>query len=377
MKICIITGTCRKDPRFAEMAATIKHNAEQLGDDVMVDWIVVDEHLWREDRDVDPTGILDNVDLLHVAPAPSTVRGPDVEVDLPDLANLRNSGFDHIEPDPESGGPENDYVLFLDDCHILETGLLVAVAELAKQGHGFRGKLHSHQNLQLPPDGGYQERARWDKFRPVKASTVPGACWGAPLAAFAAIKGFDMAYAGESKFVDLDACTRLERTGVRFFTTERAWAIELRATKGREEISTRGEAFRGDNNRKTFAELGRDRSRIAPSKTFDGGASVTRPVEDAGASARSRAVTVTGPVGDARSRAETVVGGPREQPASTDPDASENMAPKEPVAPAPSVPVDDGEAKAPPPEMPGDTDPGDDEAAQQVAHPAVVGRGKK
>ncbi len=274
MKISIITTTCRSQPRLGEMARTIGVNAVQASVrskmPVEFEWVIVDELHGTRHRAASygaPVGwkeveeLNQRVPVVHIASAPSPVRSQMGKADLPDPATAKNTGL---------AAATGEYVLFLDDCHVLESGFLDAVADLAAEDQGFRAKIHSVQNMCVPATGVIQQRRHWGVPEPVKARSVAGACWGAPMLALTAIQGFDQQYAGQAGFCDLDACERLGRWGIQFFSTQRAWAIELRATQLAEEITTVREARRGHRNRGYYNQLLRDANRIGPVEAFDG-----------------------------------------------------------------------------------------------------------
>jgi len=272
MKLSVITITCRTDPRLPEMARTLIQSLSAAPADTRLEWIIVDDRLLGEGaretsksvrelvfaavHGVASEGVMDRFSVNHTPPLPSPHRGPQVASPAPAHNSARNAGLfacaDNV-----------DYIVFLNDCSIVTVGWAAVAVDCALAGKGWRCKEGSIQDIKLP-DGHYRHKDHHDRLRPVPATTVGGACWGAPAASFGKIRGFDLAYDGEAKGHELDAVVRLARTGLAFVTTERAYTVRLRRTLTSDEVSTRQEVFVGNRNKILLNELTRDRSRVLP-----------------------------------------------------------------------------------------------------------------
>jgi hypothetical protein len=260
MKISVITITCRQNPRLDVVGRTLDASLARVKD-VSLHWIIVDEY----ERSLEKLGIarFDDPDRdftisVH-RPLPSEARAA-IER-LPAHNSARNAGLIEIE---FVRGLEQ-YVVFLNDCNVVTIDWVAVVRDCAKQGVGWKCKTHTLHDMAIPEDGVVRMRDHSDRLRPVPPTTVAGPCWGAPLTALWAIKGFDVAYDGQHKGGDIDAITRLARSGLTFISTERAFTVQLKRTKIASEITTSKEAHAGARNQLLLNELARDKARIFPS----------------------------------------------------------------------------------------------------------------
>jgi len=252
MKISIITITCRENPRLEEMYRTLVGSLRQCPTDLDVEWIVVDEKAHAVDR-LAALPVVDDFVVKLREPLPSVARA---QLDKDPAHNsARNAGLLAVDDD-------SDYVVFLNDCTIVTKAWFELVRDCSTLG--FRCRTHVMADIAIPSNGAVTFKDHNDRLREVPPATVAGPCWGAPKAAFDAIGGFDLSYDGEDRGHDADAILRLARAGVRFVCSERAFAITLRRTKNRGEVSTRKAAFVGARNTKLFNALGKERTRIYP-----------------------------------------------------------------------------------------------------------------
>ncbi len=257
MKLSVITITCRANPRLSEMARTLAASLDRAPS-VDLQWIVVDEQ-GKDDavatamQSVQAMPSLNRFTAQQVPPLPSPHRYAGEK--MPAHNSARMAGLLVAT---------GDYVVFLNDCTLVTQDWVSVAADCFAKGKGWRCKTHVVSDMKVPDNGIVRMKDHHDLLRPVPPATVPGACWGAPHAAFEAIGGFDLAYDGEDKGHDLDAVLRLARIGVPFITTERAACVRLRRTKTKTEISTRKEAFNGVRNLKLLQKLNLDRDRTQP-----------------------------------------------------------------------------------------------------------------
>lgn len=259
MKLSIITITCRREAALDAMARAVGASAAKAkGHDV--EWIIVDEHART-------APVVKGVATKVVKPKRSKVRP------APATARARNTGL---------GVASGDYVVFLDDNRVITESFVQVMAELSDAGQAYRPHL-----IQAPsaptfvvPEDGVVGGAKWEELGknvPSKATNV-SSCFGAPMAAFQKVNGFDESFDGESKRGDTECAIRVERSGVPFFTTKRVAVLLLHRSKndGAEivEPST-------NENAKHWAAVMRDKDRITPVK---GGIIKPAPVpSDAGA----------------------------------------------------------------------------------------------
>jgi hypothetical protein len=244
MKLSIITITCRRQAALDEMARAIGAVAAKAKG-IDVEWIIVDEHGRT-------APVIKGVATQVVKPKRSKVRP------APATARARNTGL---------GVASGDYVVFIDDNRVPTESFGLVMAELAKAKQGYRPHL-----IQAPsaptfvvPEDGVVGGAVWEeqaKTVPTKATNV-SSCFGAPMAAFQKVKGFDESFDGESKWGDTECAVRLERSGVPFVTTKQVAILLLHRSKddGAEIVEPRT-----NNNAKHWAAVMRDKDRITPTK---------------------------------------------------------------------------------------------------------------
>lgn len=263
MLIAIVTPTCRENPRTIEcsrtLAAALRH-----APDVQLAWIIVDEKLRPLEHLIDAKNpqVLEQLEAgrlqpFVVQPLPSKHREPG-----PNKAPAHNAARSAGLLAAFNEGAE--YTVFLNDCNVVTYGILKVLADCAKQGVGYRAKMHDVYDLPIPADGVVKHKDHHDLLRPIPVTSACGALWGAPTKSFADIKGFDLSYDGERYGNDLDCVVRLSRVGVTFVTTERAFVIQMRRTKIAEEITTRKDVTHGERNHRLFNDLQRDTKRTLP-----------------------------------------------------------------------------------------------------------------
>jgi len=250
MKLSIVTITCRENPRFEEMYRTLAGSLARCPMPLEVEWIIVDEKMR-----VPKFPLNEQLGIRVIAPLGSVARA---QLDKDPAHNsARNAGLLAVSPD-------SDYIVFLNDCTIVTKAWFELVHDCAAQNLGIRCRTYVMHDIAIPADGAVTHRDHNDRLREVPPATVAGPCWGAPKRAFDQVGGFDLVYDGEDRGHDADAILRLARVGVRFICSERAFAVCLKRTKNRAEVSTRKAAFVGARNTKTFNLLAKDRHRIYP-----------------------------------------------------------------------------------------------------------------
>lgn len=325
--IALVTPTARENGRTFEMsrtiAAAVRHAADQ---DLHLVWLIVDEKERKLDQLIDlknehVTQALEG-GRLQVAvypPLPSKHRAPG-----PSKAPAHNSARSAGLIAALNAGV--DYIAFLNDCNLVTYGMGKVLVDVCRQGVGFRARPHEVYDMPVPADGVIKYKDHHDLLRRIPPESGCGALWGAPAKSFAEIKGFDLSYDGERYANDLDCVVRLNRTGINFFTTERAFVIQLRRTKIAEELTTRKDVQQGDRNRKLYNALLRDTKRIYPRWV----AGEPEPKDDAPVAAAAPPA-VEEPKPKWKKRAPPVVGG-------------RNVRPRAPG----NAPIDPTRAAAPP-----------------------------
>lgn len=292
MKISIVTITCRHEPRYREMEATIAANVARV-QDVDLEWLIVDE-LGRDFES-------DSIDVRMVRPQPSEWR----DRGFPDPQTARNTALSEVR---------GDYVVFLDDCTIVNNYWLEQVIECANNGWGYRCNVVDLSNTKLPIDGAFVwPHASPDRFRTCLATTVAGRCFGAPNKALCDIGGFDMIYSGGMPKGAMDAFVRTERAGLIWKTNRRGWAIQLTCTHDRAAVGRRDHDVR---NKGFFDALLSDRERTDVIEAFVASTSADIPPEDSIPSYVTSAIRVDDP-SDGASKA-TVSSMPRDPCADDD-----------------------------------------------------------
>lgn len=333
--IALITPTCRENGRTFEMsrtiAAAVRHAADQ---DLHLIWIIVDEKERKLEQLIDlqnehvRQALEGRLEVAVYPPLPSKHRQPG-----PSKAPAHNSARSAGLIAALNEGVE--YVAFLNDCNLITYGMGKVLVDVSRQGVGFRARMHEVPDMPVPADGVVKYKDHHDLLRRIPVESGCGALWGAPAKAFGQIQGFDLSYDGERYANDLDCVMRLSRVGINFFTTERAFTIQLRRTKVAEEITTRKDVQQGDRNRKLYNALLRDPKRITPRWV----AGEPEPLDDA------PLVTATPPVVEEpkpkwKKRAPPIVGGknPRNvRPAGNAPiDPARAQSQPAPAAPAPA-----------------------------------------
>lgn len=260
MKLTIITPTCRSNPRLDEVARTLAHSLSHAPADMELQWIIVDEMERDTATLIGAAGPIMELagkhamDVFVVPPLPSNHRRAGTEK-APAHNSARAAGLMVAD---------GDYVILLNDCNVVTYGFMNVVYDCYKQKYGFRARMHEVADMAIPADGRVAFKDHHDLLRPIPATTAAGTCWGAPMEAFQAVRGFDRSYDGERYGNDLETIIRLSRVGVTFVTTERCFAIQLRRTKIAEEITTRKDVIKGKTNHKMFNQLMRDKARIHP-----------------------------------------------------------------------------------------------------------------
>jgi hypothetical protein len=268
MKLSVLTVTCRKDPRFAEMARALFWSFRRAPADSELEWIVVDELLWREDPNERaaplvaalhslPADVQARIHVEHFAPPASDLRGPDIADPLPAHNTAANAGILAIDV-------ASSYVCYLADCTCV-TGAWVTVAlELATKGLGWRCRASSIHDGVIPQNGPLQHQDCHDNFHQVAATTVAGPCWGVPRETLITVGGFDTDYDGEDDLYAHEILLRIGRLPTQFVTTKRAGVLRLNKTRDKNDITTRKETLRPKRNQIFFQHLGQDKTRILP-----------------------------------------------------------------------------------------------------------------
>lgn len=280
MKLSVITPTCRSNPRFAEMAATLLQSFVRAPAQPLLEWIIVDELLWREDAEARlepitealaalPLEVRQRIHVEHFAPPPSQHRGPDIADPLPAHNTARNAGLAAVSQD-------SSYVVILSDGAVVTGDWVQVACELAQQHHGWKCRLHQVHDLVVPKHQPLRHQDAWDTFHPIAATTVAGPCWGAPLDAFLAVGGFDADYDGEDDYYDHEILLRLSRVGIQFATTKRAGIVRLRRTLVKHEVTTHREVLHAKRNVAFYRALVADRDRLLPGGNTAGGAQLGR-----------------------------------------------------------------------------------------------------
>lgn len=251
MHIAIVTITCRTDPRFADMAKTLAHNVSRLGTDDEISWLIVDGSERDDLADViDEIGDAGMDDIAIIGPP----RSPWRDDGYPDPQTARNAALAELS--------DADYVVFLDDCTIVNNYWLEQVVTCAHAGHGYRCAVATIPNTVVPDSGEFRwPHAAPDMLAKCSATTVAGRCFGMPLEVLRAIGGFDMSYAGGMAKGDMDAFVRAERAGLVWMTNRRGWAVQLTATHDAAPIGKRDHDAR---NQRLFDALLADPTRIEP-----------------------------------------------------------------------------------------------------------------
>ena len=269
MKLSVITITSRVNPRLAEMCHALAANLTQH-EAVKLEWIVVDEKLWYDTAEREESytpgrlwaqaqgdRLAHRFAIQHVMPKPSKWRGPDVAVDRPDPNSARNTGLAHVT---------GEYVAFVDDCTLVGAGWLETLLACAAKDAGYRCNIAFPRDalFRMPANGLVRDREVADRLVELSPTTVAGIAFGAPLAAFEAIGGFDESYGGGSGCEELDAFVRLARTGLRFYGSRAGWVYHLKAADARDEVVTVSEVFHAEKNKQRFNALLGDRRRTWP-----------------------------------------------------------------------------------------------------------------
>lgn len=259
MRLSIITITCRQKAGLEALALSLG-KAASLAPGVKVEWVVVDEKLWAQDRACDllarrrelaASGLV----VLHLPPKPSVWRGPwrRTERDLPDPNGARNTGLALCS---------GDYAVFVDDNCLVSNKWMAGVCQIAREGHGYRAHV-AYPTLPMQPrkDGFLPE----DKVAGPPVRVTPTQCnglLGAPMRAFNTIRGFDESYAGEMRWEDLDAVVRLDRIGVPFYSA--GWGSVFHVKHALGEVCDDERVYDGTNNAKRWQALLVDAERILP-----------------------------------------------------------------------------------------------------------------
>ena len=105
------------------MAATLLQSFLRAPSQPLLEWLIVDDLLWREDPDdrlapitaavsALPLEVRQRIRVDHFAPPPGRHRGPDIGDPLPAHNTARNAGLAAITPD-------SSYVVILSDCTVV------------------------------------------------------------------------------------------------------------------------------------------------------------------------------------------------------------------------------------------------------------------
>jgi len=188
MKLSVLTVTCRKDPRFAEMARALFWSFRRAPADTELEWIIVDDLLWSEDPSTRSRPITDVIDSLpielqqrlhveHFPPTPTEHRGPDVSDPLPAHNSAANDGLAAIALDSR-------YVCYLADGSCVTAEWVAVALELAVKNLGWKCRTSALHDAIIPKDGPLRHQDSWDNLRLVAPTTVAGPCWARPVRRF-------------------------------------------------------------------------------------------------------------------------------------------------------------------------------------------------
>lgn len=303
MKLSVITPTCRSNPRFAEMAATLLQSFMRAPTSTLLEWLIVDDVLWREESaeriapitaalEALPLEVRQRIHVDHFAPPPGAHRGPGIADPLPAHNTSRNAGLGAVSAD-------SSYVVILSDCSVVTSDWVQVACELAAQHVGWKCRLHQLHDLVVPKNQPLRHQDAWDTFHAVAATTVAGPCWGAPLDTLLAVGGFDADYDGEDDYYDHEILLRLSRVGLQFQTTKRAGVVRLRRTLVKHEVTTHREVLHAKRNVAYYRALAADRDRLLPGGNATaaqlGRGAADKPARPAPAPAQARVAPAVAP----------------------------------------------------------------------------------